>query len=132
MSTWWSGTWLVVTRTTKEAVASKSWRITTLVMLLLGLAAVALPRIIGDDATTYRLATVGETPPGVAAMLEAAGRALDHEHPRPLALASDPARASVLPVRQLAPSCTACRSLESIRLWSSQALATKLSCSLAA
>ena len=30
MSTWWSGTWLVVTRTTKEAVASKSWRITTL------------------------------------------------------------------------------------------------------
>lgn len=79
MSTWWSGTWLVVTRTTKEAVASKSWRITTLVMLLLGLAAVALPRIIGDDATTYRLATVGETPPGVAAMLEAAGKAADFE-----------------------------------------------------
>ena len=79
MSTWWSGTWLVVTRTTKEAVASKSWRVTTLVMLLLGVAAVTVPRLLGDDATTYHLATVGETPPGVAAMLKSAGEAADFQ-----------------------------------------------------
>ncbi len=79
MSSWWAGTRLVAARTIRESIAARSWRLITVAMFLIGLAAVIIPRLIGDDATTYRLATVGETPAGVSAMLKAAGQAADFE-----------------------------------------------------
>lgn len=76
-SSWWSGTRLVAGRTIAESLASKSWRITTAIMLLLGIAAVVIPQLIGQDATTYKLTTVGEAPPQLVAMLQSAGQAGD-------------------------------------------------------
>ena len=77
MNLWWPGTRLVAGRTIVESVNSRSWRVTTAIMLLLGIAIVVVPRLIGSSATTYRLATVGEAPPGLVAMLQAAGEAGD-------------------------------------------------------
>ena len=77
MNLWWPGTRLVAGRTIVESVNSRSWRVTTAIMLLLGIAIVVVPRLIGSSATTYRLATVGEASPGLVAMLQAAGEAGD-------------------------------------------------------
>jgi ABC-2 type transport system permease protein len=52
-------------------------RIATLVLLLIGLAVVLLPRLIGGDQPTYTLATVDEAPASVQAQLEAAGESAD-------------------------------------------------------
>ncbi len=79
MTGWWAGTRLVAARTIRESVSARSWRLITLAMFLIGLAAVIIPRLIGDDTTTYRLATIGETPPSITAMLVAAGQSADFE-----------------------------------------------------
>ena len=73
--TWWSGTLLVAGRSLVEGVSSRSWRVVTALMLLLGLAVVVVPRLVGEQDVTYRLATVGETDAGLAAPLQAAAGA---------------------------------------------------------
>ncbi len=74
-SSWWAGMRLVAGRAIAEGWASRSWRVVTALMLLLGLAVVVVPRIIGEQEARYTLATVGGTSPSLAAPLEAAADA---------------------------------------------------------
>jgi ABC-2 type transport system permease protein len=52
-------------------------RITTLILLLVGLAVVFVPRMLSGDEPTYTLATVGEPSASVQAQLDAAGEAAE-------------------------------------------------------
>jgi ABC-2 type transport system permease protein len=74
---WWGGTRLVAGRALAEGLSSKSWRIVTAVLLLLGLAAVVLPRLLGSGGTEYTLVTVGPASPALVAQLDASAKAGD-------------------------------------------------------
>jgi ABC-2 type transport system permease protein len=71
----WTGTRLVASRAMREGVASRSWRIITGVMLLIGIGAALLPRLLGGGETTYTLAAAAGTPEAVVAQVQAAGNA---------------------------------------------------------
>jgi len=73
MDTWWQGTRLVAERGLVENVRSRTFKVVTGLLLLLSVAAVALPQILGSDGTTYTLATAGVAPADVVAALDAAG-----------------------------------------------------------
>ncbi len=73
-SSWWSGVWLVAGRSVSEGLASKALRITTLILLAIGLAVVFVPRLLSSDQPTYTLATVGEVSGPVRAQVDAAGQ----------------------------------------------------------
>ena len=74
MGTWWQGTRLVAERGLVENVRSRSFKVVTGLLLLLSIAAVVLPQILGQHGTTYTLATVGRAPADVVATLNAAGQ----------------------------------------------------------
>ncbi|MEO5652903.1 MAG: ABC transporter permease [Marmoricola sp.] len=74
MHTWWQGTALVAERGLFENFRSRSFKVVTGLLLLLAVAAVVVPQIVGKEATTYTLATTGKAPADVAAMLDAAGK----------------------------------------------------------
>lgn len=69
---WWAGTRLVAGRAVTEGLASRAWRIITAVLLLLGLAIVIVPQLVGGDTPTYRLGTVGEVSAPLRSQLDAA------------------------------------------------------------
>lgn len=69
---WWAGTRLVAVRALREGWSSKSWRVVTGLMLAAGLAIVVVPRLLGDDAPSYTLATAGEAPAGFVTQLQSA------------------------------------------------------------
>ena len=73
MRAWWQGTRLVAERGLVENLRSRSFKVVTGLLLLISIAAVVLPRLLGGGPTTYTLATVGEAPPAVVATLDAAG-----------------------------------------------------------
>ena len=77
MGTWWQGTALVAERGLVETVRSRSFKIVTGLLLLLAVAAVVLPQVLGGKRTTYTLATVGTAPAAVVAVLDAAGTSAD-------------------------------------------------------
>ncbi len=77
MGTWWQGTWLVAERALLENVRSRTVKVVTGVLLLLSVAAVTLPQVIGGGSTTYKLATVGTAPAGVKAALTAAAKSAE-------------------------------------------------------
>jgi ABC-2 type transport system permease protein len=70
---WWEGTRLVAGRSLGEAARSQAVRVTTLILLLVGLAVVFVPRLIGGTESTYTVATVGQTPVSIRSQLDAAG-----------------------------------------------------------
>ena len=74
-SAWWQGTRLVAGRSLAEGVRSRTVRLTTLLMLLVGLAVVFLPKVLGGGEPTYTLATIGPAPAAVRAQLDAAAEA---------------------------------------------------------
>ena len=74
---WWTGTSMVTGRALREGLNSRTWKVVTGVMLLAGLAVIVVPRVIGQDATTFTLATVGAPTEGLRARLQAAGEAGD-------------------------------------------------------
>lgn len=74
MSSWWSGTVLVLGRALAEHVRSKTFKIVTTLMLLLAIAAVTVPQLIGGGPATYTLATVGKASSDLVSTLEAAAR----------------------------------------------------------
>jgi ABC-2 type transport system permease protein len=74
---WWGGTRLVAARAMAEGIASRSWRVVTALMLLGGVVAVLIPRLLGSGGTEYTLATVGMAPPALVAQLGAAAKAGD-------------------------------------------------------
>ena len=78
MGTGWQGTRLVAQRGLVENVKSRSFKVVTGLLLLLSLAGVALPQILGKNGpTTYTLATAGKAPADVVATLDAAGKTAD-------------------------------------------------------
>jgi len=77
MGTWWRGTELVAERGLLENVRSRSFQVVTALMLLLSVAAVTVPQLIGGDKTTYTIATTGKAPAGIVTALDAAGKSGD-------------------------------------------------------
>lgn len=75
MREWWKGMSLVAGRSMAEQLRSRAFKVVTGLLLLISAAAVIVPQVIGVDDTTYTLATVGEVPPELAAMLESAQQA---------------------------------------------------------
>lgn len=75
MGPWWAGTRLVFERGLVENVRSKTFRIVTSLLLLASIGLVLLPQALGDETTTYTLATVGPAPAEVTAVLDDAGDA---------------------------------------------------------
>ena len=72
MREWWRGTGLVAARAGLEQFRSRAFKVVTGLLLLVSLAVVVVPQLLGGDDETYRLATVGEADPELAAMLRAA------------------------------------------------------------
>jgi ABC-2 type transport system permease protein len=72
---WWEGTRLVAGRSLSDGLRSRTVRVTTLILLLVGLAVVLVPRMLSGDQPTYTLATVGQAPAPVRAQLDVAGEA---------------------------------------------------------
>ncbi|HEX2704263.1 MAG TPA: hypothetical protein VHM65_00760, partial [Candidatus Lustribacter sp.] len=50
-----------------ENVKSRSFKVVAGLLLLMSIAAVTVPQILGEDGTTYTLATVGTAPADVVA-----------------------------------------------------------------
>ena len=78
-SSWWEGTRLVAGRSLSDGLRSRTVRITTLILLLVGLAVVFIPRMLSGDEPTYTLATIGEVSESVQGRLNAAGEAADFD-----------------------------------------------------
>jgi len=74
MRSWWQGTRLVAERGLVENVRSRAFKVVTGLLLLLSIAAVVLPQVLGDEATTYTLATAGKAPTELVSVLNAAGK----------------------------------------------------------
>lgn len=77
IASWWSGTRLVAGRALAEQVRSRTFKVVTVILLLVSAATVTIPQIIDEGETTHTLATVGPAPPDLAAALEAAGEVAD-------------------------------------------------------
>lgn len=75
VSVWWEGTRLVAGRSLADGIRSRTVRITTVILLLVGLAVVFVPRLLGGEQATYTLATVGQAAPSLRTQLDAAGAA---------------------------------------------------------
>jgi hypothetical protein len=71
MRSWWQGTWLVASRTLTEQLRSRSFKVVTGLLLLVSVAAIVVPQVIGEDDTTYTLATVGDVPRHLKGALQA-------------------------------------------------------------
>jgi len=74
MGKWWQCTRLVAERALFENLRSRSFKVVTGLLLLLSIAAVTIPQILGNEPTTYTLATTGTAPTEMVAALDAAGR----------------------------------------------------------
>jgi len=77
MRAWFRGTALVAERGMVENVRSRSFRVLTGLLLLLSIAAVTIPQILGAQGTSYTIATTGQAPAGLVAGLDSAGRSAD-------------------------------------------------------
>jgi ABC-2 type transport system permease protein len=76
MGSWWRGTRLVAGRSITENLRSKTFKVVTAALLLISAAAVVVPQLLGQDETSYTLATVGrpsEVTTAVDLAAEAAG-----------------------------------------------------------
>ncbi len=79
MRGWWQGSELVAERALRESVTSRTFKIVTLLLLVVSIAGVTVPQLLQDDETTYTLATVGRAPEAVVDALDAAGASQDFE-----------------------------------------------------
>ncbi len=75
--TWWSGTGLVARRVLVENYRSRVYRLVTALMLVVAVAVVVVPLLIGEKEKEYTLATVGGVPARVAVLLDAAAESGD-------------------------------------------------------
>ncbi len=63
--------WMVARRELRERLKSRTYRITTVILLLIVLGAIVVPQVAGDDeGTTYDLGLVGETSSDLLSTLE--------------------------------------------------------------
>ena len=77
MGTWWAGTAMVAERGILENLRSRTFKVVTGLLLLLSIAGVVVPQLLGGNSTTYTLATTAKAPAGMVAMLDAAGKSAD-------------------------------------------------------
>lgn len=70
-ASWLTGTWLVTRRSLLENVRSRTYRVVTVLLVLIAVGAVVVPLVVGDDDTTYTLATVGPAPGEITRVLDA-------------------------------------------------------------
>lgn len=70
---------LIAGREIKARLSTRTYRITTVILMVAALAAVLLPRFVGDQSTTYDIAVVGAAPPRTVEDLRAGGRLVDAE-----------------------------------------------------
>ncbi|HYO19214.1 MAG TPA: ABC transporter permease [Dermatophilaceae bacterium] len=77
MGTWWRGAAMVAERGLVEDLRSRTFKIVSGLLLLVSIAAVVVPQILGGDSTTYTLATTGKAPAGMVTVLDAAGKSAD-------------------------------------------------------
>ncbi|MDQ1536075.1 MAG: type transport system permease protein [Actinomycetota bacterium] len=77
MSTWWQGTRLVARRGLVENLRSRSFKSVTALLLLLSVAAVTIPQLLGGQAQSYTLAIIGKAPAPLVAALNASGKSAD-------------------------------------------------------
>lgn len=75
VTSWWEGVRLVAGRNLADGLRSRSVRVITAILLILGLAAVFGPRLLSDGEETYTLATTGTAATHIRASLTAAGDA---------------------------------------------------------
>ena len=75
--TWGSSTWLVARRILVENYRSRTYRLVTLLMVLVAAGVVVVPLLVGGDDKSYTLATVGDVPDGVEELLGAAAQSGD-------------------------------------------------------
>lgn len=71
---WWSGARIVAERELREKIRARSFVVTTVVLLLIGLAAVIVPSLVNEDDSTT-LALTGSTDGGLADALRGAAGA---------------------------------------------------------
>ncbi|WP_374969683.1 ABC transporter permease [Terrabacter sp. BE26] len=71
---WWQGMGLVYGRGLREQLRSRTFKIVTVVLLLLSTGAVVVPKLVAGGPTTYTLATVGRAPVSVTTTVDAAAR----------------------------------------------------------
>jgi len=70
--------WMVARRELKERIKSRTYRITTVILLLIVLGAIVIPQMFGDDdVPTYDLGLVGETSAELLGTLELLAGASD-------------------------------------------------------
>jgi ABC-2 type transport system permease protein len=75
METWWRGTALVAERGIVESIRSRTFKVVTGILLILSVAAVVVPQLLGSNQPTYTLATTAQPPAALVTALDAAGRA---------------------------------------------------------
>ena len=74
MGSWWQGTRLVAERGLVENFRSRSVKLLTGLLLLMSVAAVVVPQILGNEPTTYTLATAGTVTADMKAALDGVGK----------------------------------------------------------
>jgi ABC-2 type transport system permease protein len=77
MGSWWRGAAMVAERGLVQDLRSKTFKIVSGLLLLISIAAVIVPQVVGGDSTTYTLATTGKAPAAMVAVLDAAGKSAD-------------------------------------------------------
>ncbi len=64
---------LIAGREIRARLSTKAYRVTSVILMMAALAGVLIPHFLGHGATTYDIAVVGSTPPGVVEALAASG-----------------------------------------------------------
>ena len=70
--TWWRGTRLVAARALTEQLRSRTFKVVTGLLLVMAVAGITVPQLLGEDDTVYTLTTVGEADPELVQALGAA------------------------------------------------------------
>src|SRR5262245_12879026 len=73
----WRRIWVVALREIRERGGSRSYRVSTVVAVLLVVAVIVIPSLIGRSET-YRVGLTGTVQPGTAAALAVQSKAADH------------------------------------------------------
>jgi ABC-2 type transport system permease protein len=72
----WVASRLVAAREVRERLRNRSFRVATVITMLLVVAAVSLPRLLDEETPTYRLAFTEEAPAEVVQTMEAVGQSV--------------------------------------------------------
>jgi ABC-type Na+ efflux pump permease subunit len=74
----WRRIWVIALREIRERGASRSYRLSTIVAVLLVVGLILLPSLMGKDKT-YEVGLTGRVEAGTVAALESQAAAVDHE-----------------------------------------------------